>query len=103
MSTTLEIVQQAYGFAKRADHRKLRELVADDATWSPAREGVWNPCRDGDMVVQTMLWRSGSANRLRPGEAIELGHAVDERGGRHHFAVDKRIPFYVEHRNDYVL
>jgi ketosteroid isomerase-like protein len=76
MSTTLEIVQQAYGFAKRADHRKLRELVADDATWSPAREGVWNPCRDGDMVVQTMLWRSGSANRLRPGEAIELGDRV---------------------------
>ena len=76
MSTTLEIVQQAYGFAKRADHRKLRELVADDATWSPAREGVWNPCRDGDTVVQTMLWRSGSANRLRPGEAIELGDRV---------------------------
>ncbi|HEY8108070.1 MAG TPA: hypothetical protein VIC70_05160 [Gaiellaceae bacterium] len=76
MSTTLEIVQQAYGFAKRADHRKLRELVADDATWSPAREGVWNPCRDGDMVVQTMVWRSGSANRLRPGEAIELGARV---------------------------
>jgi ketosteroid isomerase-like protein len=76
MSTTLEIVQQAYGFAKRADHRKLRELVADDATWSPAREGVWNPCRDGDTVVQTMLWRSGSANRLRPGEAIELGNRV---------------------------
>ena len=76
MSTTLEIVQQAYGFAKRADHRKLRELIADDATWSPAREGQWNPCRDGDTVVQTMLWRSGSANRLRPGEAIELGDRV---------------------------
>jgi ketosteroid isomerase-like protein len=76
MSTTLEIVQQAYGFAKRADHRKLRELVSDDATWSPAREGQWNPCRDGDMVVQTMLWRSGSANKLRPGEAIELGDRV---------------------------
>jgi ketosteroid isomerase-like protein len=76
MSTTLEIVQQAYGFAKRADHRKLRELVADDATWSPTREGQWNPCRDGDSVVQTMVWRSGSANRLRPGEVIELGDRV---------------------------
>src|SRR4029077_2875843 len=76
MSTALESVQQAYGFAKRADHRKLRELVADDATWSPAREGQWNPCRDGDTVVQTMLWRSGSANKLRPGEAIELGYRV---------------------------
>ena len=76
MSTTLEIVQQAYGHAKRADHRKLRQLVADDATWSPAREGQWNPCRDGDTVVRTMVWRSGSANRLRPGEAIELGDRV---------------------------
>jgi ketosteroid isomerase-like protein len=76
MSTTLEIVQQAYGLAKRADHRKLRALIADDATWSPAREGGWNPCRDGDTVVQTMLWRAGSANRLRPGEAIELGNRV---------------------------
>ena len=76
MSTTLEIVERAYGFAKRADHRKVRELVADDATWSPAREGQWNPCLDGDMVVQTMVWRSGRANRLRPGEAIELGDRV---------------------------
>ena len=76
MSTTLEVVQQAYEFAKRADHRKLRELVADDATWSPAREGQWNPCRDGDTVVKTMVWRSGKANRLRPGEAIELGDRV---------------------------
>jgi ketosteroid isomerase-like protein len=76
MSTTLEIVQQAYGHAKRGDHRKLRELVADDATWSPAREGAWNACRDGDMVVQTMVWRSGRANRLQPGEAIELGDRV---------------------------
>ena len=75
MSTTLEVVQQAYAFAKRADHRKLRELVADDATWSPAREGQWNPCRDGDMVVQTM----GQANADKVLEtfiAPGVGHCV---------------------------
>ena len=76
MSTTLEIVREAYGLAKRGDHRKLRVLIADDATWLPAREGVWNPCRDADSVVKTMLWRAGSANKLRPGEAIELGDRV---------------------------
>jgi len=73
MSTSLEIVQQAYGFAKRGDHRQLRELIADDATWHPAREGAWNPCRDGDTVVKTLLWRAGGANKLRPGETIEVG------------------------------
>jgi len=73
MNQTREIVQEAYQLARRGDHRKLRELVADDATWHPAREGAWNPCRDGDMIVRTLLWRSGPANRLRPGETIELG------------------------------
>jgi ketosteroid isomerase-like protein len=76
MSTTLEIVQEAYGLARRGDHRKLRELIADDATWHPAREGAWNPCRDGDSVVKTLMWRAGSANKLRPGETIELGDRV---------------------------
>ena len=76
MSTSLEIVQQAYGFAKRGDHRQLRELIADDATWHPAREGAWNPCRDGDTVVKTLLWRAGGANKLRPGETIDLGDRV---------------------------
>ena len=76
MSTTQGIVQQAYGLAKRGDRRALRELIADDATWHPAREGAWNPCRDGETVVKTLLWRSGGANKLRPGEAIELGNRV---------------------------
>jgi ketosteroid isomerase-like protein len=76
MSSTLEIVQQAYGFARDGDRRRLRELIADDATWDPPRKGAWSPCRDGDTVVQTMLWRSGRANRLRPGESIELGNQV---------------------------
>ena len=76
MSETLDIVRQAYDLARRSDHRKLRALVADDATWHPAREGAWNPCRDGDMIVRTMVWRSGPANRLRPGMTIELGDRV---------------------------
>jgi ketosteroid isomerase-like protein len=75
-SGSLGIVQQVYDLARRGDHRRLRELIADDATWHPAREGVWNPCRDGDMIVKTLVWRSGSANRLRPGETIELGDRV---------------------------
>lgn len=76
MSTTLETVQQAYALARRGDHRSLRALIADDATWHPAKEGAWNPCRDADTIVRTLLWRSGSANKLRPGEAIDLGDRV---------------------------
>jgi ketosteroid isomerase-like protein len=76
MSTTLETVQQAYGLARRGDRRKLQELIADDATWLPARDGAWNPCRDGEMVTKTLLWRAGGANKMRPGDAIELGDRV---------------------------
>jgi ketosteroid isomerase-like protein len=76
MSTTLETVQRAYGFARRGDRRQLQELIADDATWDPAREGAWNPCRDGDTVVKTLLWRAGGANKLRPGQTIEIGDRV---------------------------
>jgi ketosteroid isomerase-like protein len=74
--TTLEVVQEAYRLAKRGDHRTLRTLIADDATWLPAREGAWNPCRDGDSIVKTLLWRASSANKMRPGHAIELGDRV---------------------------
>ena len=86
MNQAHQIVQQAYDLARRSDRRGLRDLVADDATWHPEREGVWNPCRDGDMIVRTMLWRSGPANRLRPGETIELGDRVliQVRGRRLH-------------------
>jgi ketosteroid isomerase-like protein len=76
MSTTLETVQQAYGLARRGDRRKLQELIADDATWHPASEGSWNPCRDGESVLKTLMWRAGSANKLRPGQTIELGDRV---------------------------
>jgi ketosteroid isomerase-like protein len=74
--TTLEVVQEVYGLAKRGDHRKVRALIADDATWLPAREGAWNPCHDADSVVKTLLWRAGGANKMRPGKAIELGDRV---------------------------
>jgi ketosteroid isomerase-like protein len=71
-----ETVQEAYALAKRADHRQLRELIADDATWHPAREGAWNPCREADMIVRTLLWRAGMANRLKPVETVDLGSEV---------------------------
>jgi ketosteroid isomerase-like protein len=73
---TLETVQQAYGLARRGDRRKLQELIADDATWQPASEGAWNPCRDGETVLKTLLWRAGGANKLRLGETIEVGDRV---------------------------
>jgi ketosteroid isomerase-like protein len=76
MSGSKEVVLEAYSLARRSDHRGLRQLIADDATWHPAREGAWNPCRDGDMIVRTLLWRSGMANRLRPADPIELGNRV---------------------------
>ena len=71
-----DTVREAYALAKRGDHQQLRRLIADDATWHPPREGVWNPCREGDMIVRTLLWRSGMANRLRPAQTIELGDRV---------------------------
>ena len=76
MSTALETVQLAYGLARRGDHRSLRQLIADDATWHPAREDAWSPCCDADTIVRTLLWRSGPANRFRPSEPIELGAQV---------------------------
>jgi ketosteroid isomerase-like protein len=81
-----ETVQEAYRLARRGDHRQLRLLLADDATWHPAREGVWNPCRDPDMIVRTLLWRAGMANRLKPVDPIELGDQVVVRlkGARLH-------------------
>ena len=42
---------------------------------APAREGAWNPCRDADQIVRTLLWRT-HANRLRPAEIIDLGDRV---------------------------
>jgi ketosteroid isomerase-like protein len=67
-----DAVERAYTLARRADHRSLRQLLHDDATWHPAKTDGWKPCENADDVVRTMLWRA-SANRLRPGEIIELG------------------------------
>jgi ketosteroid isomerase-like protein len=64
-----------YHLARRADHRTLREWLHDDATWHPAEEGAWKPCENADEIVRTLLWRA-EANRLRPGEMIELGDRV---------------------------
>ena len=84
MSEAAEIVRHAYQLARKGDHRQLRTMIEDDATWHPAREGAWNPCPDADWIVRTMLWRAGPANRLRPGETIELGNSVllEVRGKR---------------------
>ena len=73
MSSAAEVVAQAYALAKQSDHKALRVLIADDATWQPAAKAKWHPCRDADQIVKTMLWRASRANKLRPGETINLG------------------------------
>jgi ketosteroid isomerase-like protein len=70
-----ETVEEIYKLARRADHRALREHLHDEATWHPAKEDAWKACENADEVVRTMLWRA-DANRLRPGEMIELGDRV---------------------------
>ena len=70
-----ERVDELYELARRTKHKELRTRLHDDVTWSPAREGAWNPCVNADQVVRTMLWRA-DANRLRPGEMIDLGDRV---------------------------
>jgi ketosteroid isomerase-like protein len=74
-ATNVDVVREVYNLAVRAKHRELRELLADDVTWQPAREGVWNPCVNADQVVKTLLWRA-HANRLRPGEMIDVGDRI---------------------------
>ena len=70
-----EAVEQIFRLARRADHRGLRLHLHEDVTWHPAKEGGWKPCENADDVVRTLLWRA-HANRLRPGEMIELGDRV---------------------------
>jgi ketosteroid isomerase-like protein len=76
MSSASDLVAEAYALAKKTDHKKLRELIAADATWEPTEKRKWKPCRDADEIVRTLLWRAGRANRMRPGETIELGPYV---------------------------
>jgi ketosteroid isomerase-like protein len=71
----VEAVEQIFALARRADYRTLRTRLHDDVTWHPAQEGKWKPCTDADEVVRTLLWRA-EANRLRPGEMIDLGDRV---------------------------
>ena len=68
-------IEEIFRLARRADHRSLRLHLHDDATWHPAREGAWKPCTTADEIVRTLLWRA-DANRLRPGEMIDLGNCV---------------------------
>jgi len=74
-SANTSAVEEVFHLARRADHRTLRLRLHDDATWHPAKEGAWNPCTTADEVVRTLLWRA-NANRLRPGEMIDLGDRV---------------------------
>jgi ketosteroid isomerase-like protein len=74
-STNTAAIVEIFHLARRADHRSLRTRLHDDATWHPAREGGWNPCTTADDVVRTLVWRA-EANRLRPGEMIDLGDRV---------------------------
>jgi ketosteroid isomerase-like protein len=73
MTKACDVVESLYALARRGDHKSVRELVADDARWEPAAKARWNPCRNGDQIVRTLLWRAGPANRLRPAETIDLG------------------------------
>ena len=71
----VDAVREVYDLARRANHRELRTKLHDDVTWHPAREGGWKPCATADEVVRTLLWRA-EANRMRPGEMIDLGDRV---------------------------
>lgn len=75
MTRNEELVQEVFRLARRADHRTLRTKLHDDVTWNPAATAKWKPCSDADEVVRTLLWRA-EANRLRPGETIDLGDRV---------------------------
>jgi ketosteroid isomerase-like protein len=75
MSDNLAAVREVYELARRAKHAELRTRLHDDITWHPAREGAWKPCENAEEVVRTLLWRT-DANRLRPGEMIEVGDRV---------------------------
>src|SRR5258707_11329022 len=75
MADNLVAVREVYDLARRADHAELRKRLVEDVTWHPAREGAWKPCANADEVVRTLLWRA-EANRLRPGEMLNVGDRV---------------------------
>jgi ketosteroid isomerase-like protein len=69
------LVREIYELARKARHEELRTHLHEDVTWHPAREGAWKPCSNADEVVRALLWRA-SANRLQPGQMIDLGDRV---------------------------
>jgi len=75
MADNLAAVREVYELARRANHVGLRRRLHDDITWHPAHEGAWKPCENAEEVVRTLLWRA-NANRLRPGEMIDVGDRV---------------------------
>lgn len=74
-SRNVDAVREVYDLARRAKHKELRELLVEDVTWHPAREGAWKPCTNVDEVVKTLLWRTGM-NKMRPFDFIDLGDRV---------------------------
>jgi ketosteroid isomerase-like protein len=74
-SANAAVIQEVFRLARRADHRAVRLRLHDEVTWHPAQEGAWKPCETADEVVRTLLWRA-DANRLRPGDVIDLGDRV---------------------------
>jgi ketosteroid isomerase-like protein len=75
MPDNVAAVHEIYELARRTNHSQLRTRLHDDVTWHPAREGAWKACENADEVVRTLLWRA-DANRLRPGEVINVGDRV---------------------------
>jgi ketosteroid isomerase-like protein len=74
-SRNQETISTVFQLARHADHRTLRMHLHEDATWQPASTAKWRACSTADDVVRTLLWRA-EANRLRPGEMIDLGDRV---------------------------
>jgi ketosteroid isomerase-like protein len=75
MPDNVAAVHEIYELARRTNHSQLRTRLHDDVTWHPAREGAWKPCENAEEVVRALLWRA-DANRLRPGEVINVGDRV---------------------------
>ena len=75
MAKSTETVQEVYDLARKGKRDALRELLHDDVSWYPAREGAWKPCTDADEVLRTLMWRAG-VNRMRPAGFIDLGDRV---------------------------
>jgi ketosteroid isomerase-like protein len=74
-SANVGVVREVYELARRAQHEQLRQRLAPDVTWHPAKEGGWKPCTNADEVVKTLLWRAGM-NKLRPHDFLDVGDRV---------------------------